>query len=137
MLGWSPVPFRVIIMFKISGADQFHHMLLSDLIPKNIQIKFTKVSFHKGQKSMDFGNKVRFDKQINMQFKHCQFVMIFVGINDLMEIVKKDRVKQVTIHNIMARYASLHQVICGRDKHATILVSSILPHANSFDLYFL
>ncbi len=58
------------------------------------------------------------------------------GINDLIETVQKDLVKQVSIHNIMSRYASLHQVICRRNKHATILVSSVLLHANCFDLFF-
>ncbi len=57
---------------------------------------------------MDLADKVRFDKQINMQLNHCQFIMIIVGINDLMEIVQKDLVKQVSIHNIMDRYALLH-----------------------------
>ncbi len=113
-------------MFKITGAAQFHHMLLSDLIPKNIQIKFTKVSFDKCKKIMDLADKVRFDKQINMQLKYCQFIMIFVGINDLMEIVQKNLVKQVSIHNIMDRYALLQQVIRICNKHATILVSSKL-----------
>ncbi len=86
---------------------------------------------------MDLADNSRFDKQINKELKHWQFILIIVGINDLMKIVQKDLMKQVTIHNIMARYASLKQVICRCNKHAAILVSSILPHANSFDLYFL
>ncbi len=62
--------------------------------------------------------------------------MIYVGINDLIELVDKDSIKHVTIHDIMARYLKLHHVIRTRNRHAIIIVSAIMPHADSFDLYF-
>ncbi len=36
----------------------------------------------------------------------------------------------------MARYHTLHKVICKRNRHAIILFSSILPRPDNFYLYF-
>ncbi len=50
-------------------------------------------------------------------------------------MVRNYLVWKVTVHNIIDRYASLHQFICRRNKHATTLVSSILSYSGSFDLH--
>ena len=112
----------------------FQHVVLSDSIPKYVQAKFTKVSFHKGDKIQNLMDKVRFDPRIDI--KGCDFILIMVGTNDISHLVSTGLIKLVTVQHIMHQYQALHQVIHHRNRHATLIFLAILPRAYNFDLFF-
>ncbi len=65
------------------------------------------VSAHKGKKVLQLADKVVF---ADILVSGYQYILIHVGTNDLSELVSTDKIKQYTVHHLMARYRVLEKL---------------------------
>ncbi len=133
-VGCIQVHFMVGLIKCIILTGTFQHMVLADSIPKYVNAKYTKVSFHKGNKIQDLMDQIRFNKDINLT--KCDLILIIVSTNDISHLVDSGLIKTVTVHDIMHKYEALSKVIHHCNRHATLIFSAILPRAHKFSLFF-
>lgn len=82
---------------------------------------------------LQLGDRLRFDKHLHVSV--YKFIMLFGGTNDRSQLITSGQIKFVTVQQILARYMAVHNTIRRRNKHAIILVSSILPRVDDFETY--
>ncbi len=109
-------------------------MVLVDFIPKYVNAKYTKVSFHKGNKIQNLTDQIKFNKDTDLA--NCDLILIMVGTNDISHLVDSGLIKTVTVHDIMHKYEALCKVIRRYNRHANLIFSAILPHAHKSNLFF-
>ena len=123
--------YRGQVVFYISVVGPY--LAFTDSIMKYITAKYTKVQFFKGFCILQIADIIRFGK---IDISGFFAILFHVGINDIANLLKQDKLKYHTVHDIMYRYHAINAAVRRRNSHAILIFSAILPQAASFDLYF-
>ena len=98
--------------------------MLTDSIGKRVKITTGEVASFPGDNICRLGDRIaRGEVRVSDRCK----ILIHVGINDINDIFKYDKVKTTTVVQILDRYKSLRDLIRWRNSHAILLFSAILP----------
>lgn len=98
--------------------------MISDSIGKRVTILTGEVASFPGDDICRLGDRIaRQEVKVNGRSK----ILIHVGINDINDMFKYDKIKTLTIVQLLDRYKALRDLIRRRNSKAVILFSAILP----------